>query len=96
MVKIIETNLYLDTHGNVSDHQARVIEVESWMDYVTEINNKKTVIRDSIIGSMSGCSIPKMAIVFNLISDDNHLSCEIYNYKMIETKKFAYLIKEAI
>jgi len=30
MIKVIETNLSLDSYDNIVDHQSRVIEVESW------------------------------------------------------------------
>jgi len=92
MAKIIETNLSM-ANGQIVDHQSRVIEVESWNSYVDEINNAETVIRDSIMGCLSGSSVPRQSMIKNLEFDEHHLSCDIYNYQGIQTKKLAYVAK---
>jgi len=92
MVKIIETNLLIQ-NGEIIDHQSRVIEVESWEDFINEIKNSKTIIRNSCLGNSPGCIIPKQSRIENLIYDDIRLSCDIYNYEGVKTKKLAYLIK---
>ena len=94
MVKVIETNLSIDGNDNIKDHQSRVIEVKSWEDYIAEIKNCKTVTRVSYIGIMYGCTIPRSATIENLISDEIHLLCDVYNYMKSKTKKLAYLIRE--
>lgn len=90
MIKVIETNLSLHLNDEIIDHQSRVIEVESWEEFVSEIKEGRTVNRD---GTMYGTSVPRQSRIENFKSDDFHLSCDIYNYADIKTKKFAYLIK---
>lgn len=92
MVKIIETNLSLDNENNIRDFQSRVIEAESWDSFIDEIKNGKTVLRNSILGSMSGCTLPRQSKIEELIYDDRHLSCNVINYAEQKTKKLAYLI----
>lgn len=91
MLKVIETNLSMDGEI-IKDHQSRVIEVESWEVYVKEVQNKETNIRSAILGHLSGCTIPRCSKVENLIYDEKHLSCDIYNYAGVKTRKLAYLI----
>ena len=55
---------------------------------IDEIKNTKCVIRN---GSMNGNSIPKCSVVDNLEYDDFHLSCDVYNYQGIKTRKLCYL-----
>jgi len=92
MIKVIETNLSLDYDDNIIDHQSRVIQVESWEDFINEIKESKTVIRNSILGCLSGCTIPKQSKVVNLKYDDKQLSCDIYNWIGRKTKKLAYKV----
>ena len=92
MTKIIETNLSLDNDNNIVDHQSRVIKIENWEDYINEIKESKTVIRNSILGCMYGCSIPRESEIENLKYDDNHLSCDVYNWFGRKTKKLAYKV----
>ena len=91
MLKVIETNLTMDEEI-IMDHQSRVIEVESWENFVEEIKNARFVMRSAIIGSMYGNSVPRSSTIENFISDKKHLSCDIYNYAGMKTKKLAYLI----
>lgn len=91
MVKVIETNLSMN--GDiVMDHQSRIIEVDSWDSYVDEFKHIKPVSRNSILGSLHGYSLPSQSKVENLIYDECHLSCDIYNRIDVKTKKLAYLI----
>jgi len=92
MIKVIETNLSLDNYDNIIDHQSRVIEIENWDSFVNEIKESKTVIRNSILGCLSGCTIPKQSKVVNLKYDDKQLSCDIYNWIGRKTKKLAYKV----
>ena len=90
MIKVIETNLSIDNNDNIADHQSRVIEVESWEEIINEIKECKTVSRRSICGCLDGCTIPKKSKVVNLKYDDIHLSCDVYNYFGVKTKKLIY------
>ena len=89
MIKIIETNLSLDGNGNIVDHQSRVIEIEIWEDYVNEIKENISVFRKSILGCLNGYTIPKKSEVSNIIYDDFHLSCNVYNSAGVKSKKLA-------
>jgi len=90
MIKVIETNLSLDSNENIVDHQSWVIEVENWEDYVNEIKENISVFRKSILGCLSGYTIPKKSEISNIIYDDFHLSCDIYNSAGAKSKKLAY------
>lgn len=92
MIKVIETNLSMDTADNIMDHQSRIIEVEDWDSFVNEIKEAKTILRNSCIGNLHGCTIPKQAKVENIIYDDFHLSCDIYNYVGMKSKKLIYKV----
>jgi len=92
MVKIIETNLALDESGEIVDHQSRVIEMDSWDSYINEIKNMESVYRHSILGSLHGVTLLKHARIENLLHDDYHLSCDVYN-RFNTAKKLAYLIR---
>ena len=92
MVKVIETNISIDDNGEYRDHQSRIIEVTSWQDMIEEVSQNKAVARNSYYGGMSGCTIPRMAKVENLIYDDNHLWCDITTYNGLKTRKFLYLV----
>jgi len=90
MIKVIETNLSLDYDDNIIDHQSRVVEVESWEDYINEIKEGISVFRKSILGCLDGYTIPtKQSRVENIICDDFHLSCDVYRGNT-KTKKLAY------
>lgn len=92
MIKVIETNLSMNGTDDIMDHQSRVIEVEDWYDFINEIKECKTVTRNSVLGCMHGCTIPKQARIENLIYDDKHLLCDVYNYLGAKTKKLVYKI----
>ena len=93
MIKVIETNLSIDGENTFKDHQSRVIEVESWENYIEEIRTSKTVVRNSILGNLCGATILHNAKVENLIYDDFHLDCDIVNGLGIKSKKLAFRIK---
>ena len=90
MIKVIETNLSLDDNDNIVDHQSRVIEVENWEEFINEIKVGKTVSRKSIYGCLDGCTIPRESKVVNLKYDNIHLSCDVYNYFGMKSKKLVY------
>lgn len=92
MIKVIEVNLSIDGEEKIKDHQARVIEVDGWYEFVDEIKNCKTISRNSIMGSLYGCCIPKYAKVENLTYDDFHLMCDVINAFGIKSKKLVYKV----
>lgn len=92
MIKIIETNLSLDACNEIKDHQARVIEVESWEDYINEIKENKSIIRNSYLGNLHGTTISSQSIVVNLTYDNKHLDCDIINRFGFIIRKLAYLV----
>lgn len=93
-VKIIETNLSLNPNDELTimDHQARVIEVESWESYIEEILSGDMVYRSAAIGSgMGGYSFPK-GIIEDFKSDNRHLSYTTTNEAAV-IKSLAYLVE---
>jgi hypothetical protein len=101
MAKIIETNVSLADDGKIDGVQSRLIEVESWESYVDEIKDGKSIMRTSLIGNLTGYSLPKNVVVEQLKYDKNTLSFYFYNplgyfnsslrSKMV---RLAYLIEE--
>jgi hypothetical protein len=94
VAKVIETNISFDDNDQIWDFQSRVIEIDNWESYVSEVKNTETVVRNSVIGEMIGNSVPRQSKVENFKHDDYHLSCDIYNCFNDKTKKFAYLAEE--
>lgn len=95
MIKIIETNLSLNPNDGTTilDHQARVIEVESWKSYVEEILEGNSLYRKALFGVyMEGYSLPVGATIEDFKSDEHHLSYTIVSDTWI-SKKMAYLIQ---
>jgi len=92
MIKVIETNLSVDRENTIKDYQSRVIEVESWEDYVQEIKYSKAIYRSSIIGSLHGNTIQSDSKIENLTYDDFHLICDVINRYGIMSKKLAYKV----
>jgi len=91
--KVIETNLSIDNENTIKDHQSRVIEVDSWEDYIQEIKDAKSVSRNSVLGNLHGNTIPSSSVVEIISLDDFHLDCDIVNRYGILSKKLAYRIK---
>lgn len=95
MIKIIETNLSIYKHDEdhtIKDHQSRVIEVDSWDEYVQEIKDAKTVVRNPVIGNLCGATIPHDSRIENLTYDEIHLDCDIITRFGHFTKKLAYKV----
>jgi len=92
MIKVIETNLSIDEENTIKDHQSRVIEVESWKEYIEEIKDAKSVSRSCFIGSLHGNTIPQEVRTENLVHDDNHLSYDIINRFGIKSKKLSFKV----
>ena len=94
IIKIIETNLSVDNAETIKDHQSRIVEANSWEDYCRTFReyNGEPVEFNSLT-KMNGRSIPKLVDISNLVYDEIHLSCDIWNGKF-KTKKLAYIIFE--
>lgn len=94
IAKVIETNLTLKADKTIIDHQSRVIEVDSWDEYVGEIKLGVSKIRKACIGYMTGTSLPRNANIHNLKVNEYHLSCYFTNGLGKPMAKLAYLINE--
>ena len=96
MIKVIETNLSIkptvNSIGEIMDFQSRVIEFESWESLINEIKNQETVIRNSCIGHLSGCTIPRNSVVYNLHIEDKTIDCCVRNYAGQVTRKLFYRV----
>jgi hypothetical protein len=94
MRKVIETNLSLNPNDEsvIIDHQARVIEVESWESYMEEILTGDAVFRKALHGNlMEGYSFPLNGIIEDFVSDEHHLSYTTVSDRGTG-KSLAYLI----
>ncbi|MGM1044803.1 MAG: hypothetical protein ACQEXX_01515 [Bacillota bacterium] len=91
MALVIETNLSM-VDGQIHDFQSRAIKVTSWLDYIEEFTNNKSVTRTAHIGTMFGTTIPQGATIKNLVHNDSTLKCDIYSYSGVHIKKLSYLV----
>ena len=93
MIKIIETNLSMK-NDKVFDHQSRMIEAESWDEYVNyykDESNRKHCKFKSLTG-LYGDSLPRCANITELKYNDFHLSCYHTNSYGMVTMKLAYKV----
>ncbi|MCL1696351.1 hypothetical protein [Lysinibacillus sp. BPa_S21] len=86
---IIETNISYNDHKEIEDHQSRIIEANSWEEYILTYQNNKP---QNYNGTMCGYNFSRFGKILNLSYDDFHLSCDIYNPITI-TKKMAYRLE---
>ena len=89
--KIIETNISMKD-GQVYDHQSRVIEADSWDEYIEmyEEYDGSPIDRFKAISEMIGNSIPKDVEILNLKYDEKHLTCDFKHKDGWIEKKLAY------
>lgn len=89
--KIIETNLSMKD-GQVYDHQSRIIEAESWDEYIKMYEEYDGFATDRFkaLSDMIGNSIPKDVEILNLKYDEKHLSCDLKHKDGWIEKKLAY------
>lgn len=89
--KIIETNLSMKD-GQIYDHQSRILEADSWNDYIQMYEEYDGFATDRFkaISDMIGNSIQKDVEILNLKYDEKHLSCDYKNKDGFITKKLAY------
>jgi len=92
LIKVIETNLMLDSYGEVTDHQSRMIEVKGWSKLIEEIQNKDVIIRKSFLGNLEGVCIPKNSSVYQIDFSENHGTCIVVNYLGHKTKKLFFRV----
>lgn len=99
MVKIIETNLSMKDE-KVYDHQSRMVEAESWEEYVNYYkDNIETDRQHSKFKSLTnlwGDSLPRYGDITEFKYDDFHLSCYHTNPFGMVTMKLAYLCEKNI
>lgn len=89
-VKVIESNLSIGKDKFIIDFQSRVVEAESWEEYVRSFEEYDGLAVEFLhVSNMIGNSIPKNAKITNLNYDDRHLSCEIHKDDFI-IYKLAY------
>jgi len=72
MVTIIETSL-IEVNGQITDIQSRVVEVESWKDYVFCLKNSVPMGLKDFVGGLYGNSLSKRELGNRLsfYSDDH-------------------------
>ena len=89
--KIIETNISMKD-GQVYDHQSRVVEADSWDEYIEmyEKYDGSPIDRFKAISEMIGNSIPKDVEILNLKYDEKHLTCDFKHKDGWIEKKLAY------
>lgn len=94
MVEIIETNLSYDNNGQLQDHQSRIVEANSWKEYVSIYENYdgNYVDKFKVKTQLLGYSIPRMVKIMNLKYNDFHLSCDLILWNGQNEGKLAYLI----
>lgn len=104
MVKIIETNLSIhDKTDEIMDHQSRIVEAESWeqyVDYYFNYMNGFDNFKFKCLTKMQGETLPREAQIENFKYDDFHLSCDVVKHidyhgqpHTIITKKLAYFVE---
>ena len=95
MVKIIETFLSMKD-GKVFDHQSRIIEAESWGEYVNyykeNIKSDRQHSKFKSLTSLFGDPLPRYGDITDLKYDECHVSCYHTNSGGMITTKLAYLL----
>ena len=84
---VIETNVSYDSYGKFCDHQSRIIEINSWEDYVQSYIDGKA---KKFQGTMQGFNFHEKYNMSSLKYDNFHLSCDFSN----GTQKLAYRLDE--
>ena len=95
-MKIVEVNCCGNPITSLGDIQARVIECNSWEEYVDYYKNYSgEAVGDytSIDGGLSGFVLPKGAELRRLSYDDHKLCCEVCKYDDINTQKIACIVR---
>ena len=95
-MKIIETNIigignFVDDATKITDHQSRVVEADSWEQYVLHYYS----INNSFFRNKFPRTLPKECTISRLNWDEYHLSCIIDNGDFL-TYRLAYKEGECI
>ena len=95
MVEVIETNLFADNDNKIYDHQSRIIEVEDWNTYCNAFEKYDGRAVRFKSKQMPGNSIQANRKIKELLYDDYHLSCTIYDdvYDDFIERHFAYKMR---
>lgn len=80
MIEVIETNLAVDNDNRIHDHQSRIIEVEDWDTYCNAFEKYDGRAIRFKSKQMPGNSIQANRKIKELLYDDYHLSCAVFNY----------------
>ena len=94
MVEVIETNIFVDNDNRIYDHQSRITEVEDWDTYCNafELYEGRAICFKS--KQMPGNSIQANHKIKELLYDDYHLSCAIYDDVCdVYARHFAYKMR---
>lgn len=73
MVKIIETNISMSGEDKLIDNQSRVIEMDSWNEYVENIKNSRGVNKQCTLGELYGMTLPHNCKVTELNFTDRNV-----------------------
>jgi hypothetical protein len=90
-LKVIETNIFYN-NDIVADHQSRLIEVDSWDEYISLYNNYNGEPTGEYKGNLMGYTLPKNAHIDSLTYDKFHLRCNLILWNNQLALKTAYLI----
>lgn len=94
MIEVIETHLIVNNDNKSYDHQSRIIEVEDWDTYCNAFEKYDGRAIRFKSKQMSGNSIQANRKIKELLYDNHHLSCAIYDdvHDIIE-RHFAYKMR---
>lgn len=95
MVEVIETNLIVDNDSKIYDHQSRIIEVEDWDTYCNAFEKYDGRAIRFKSKQMSGNSIQANRKIKELLYDNHHLFCAIYDdvHDDLIERHFAYKMR---
>lgn len=94
MVEVIETNLFVDNDNRIHDHQSRIIEVEDWDTYCNAFEKYDGRAIRFKSKQIPGNSIQANRKIKELLYDDYHLSCAIYDDVCdVYARHFAYKMR---
>lgn len=94
MVEVIETHLIVNNDNKIYDHQSRIIEVEDWDTYCNTFEKYDGRAIRFKSKQMPGNSIQANRKIKELLYDDHHLSCAIYDdVGDVYVRHFAYKMR---
>lgn len=83
MVKIIETNLFVRSDNTIRDHQSRIIQANSWDEYISYYEKNKESDREhspfQSLTSLIGDTLPRYGDIIIFDYDGLHSYCEVVN-----------------